>query len=414
MRVVIVGAGIVGLACAWALRRRSFAVTVLDRDLDGDRTSHGNAGAIAIGECLPLSLRGLGLKPLRWLVDPLGPLAVRPAHAPRLLPWFRALRRSSTAQAERRGAEALAALNGRALDLIATMMSEAGVVRALHRTGALTVYESRRAFDADGAGWALKRSLGFDWEPVHGPALRELEPALSPALGHGVLEARGGYVDDPKALVTALHGHLRRAGVTFVSGRAVSLATDSTTAPAVVLADGSRLPGDRLIVAAGAWSGALARSAGDRAIVESERGYNTTLPASRGVLSREITFAERHFVATPLAPGLRIGGAAEFAGLEAAADYRRSDALLALACRHLRGLDTSGAVRWMGQRPSTPDSLPVIGPSPRDPRLLYAFGHGHLGLTQAAPTAELIADLVGGRRPALDPAPYSIARFDRG
>ena len=91
--LVVVGAGIVGLSCAWAAQRRGWQVTLIDRDFEGDRASHGNAGGIAVGECVPLCLAGLGLKPLKWLLDPLGPLAVRARHAPRLLPWFLALRK---------------------------------------------------------------------------------------------------------------------------------------------------------------------------------------------------------------------------------------------------------------------------------------------------------------------------------
>ena len=166
-----------------------------------------------------------------------------------------------------------------------------------------------------------------------------------------------------------------------------------------------------MVVAAGAWSARLARSAGDKVLLESERGYNTTLPASARRLSREVIFAERKFVATPLAVGLRIGGAAEFAGLEARANYRRSEALLRLARRYLPDLDESGAQQWMGQRPATPDSLPVIGPASANPRLLYAFGHGHLGLTQSATSGEIIASLLEGKPQKLDLAPFSISRF---
>ena len=139
--------------------------------------------------------------------------------------------------------------------------------------------------------------------------------------------------------------------------------------------------------------------------------HNTTLPASATRLRREVIFAERKFVATPLAIGLRIGGAAEFAGLEAPPNYRRSDALLQLARRYLPGLDESGAQKWMGHRPATPDSLPVIGASGTSPRVFYAFGHGHLGLTQSVTTGELIGELLAGVTSSVDLAPYAITRF---
>jgi D-amino-acid dehydrogenase len=151
---------------------------------------------------------------------------------------------------------------------------------------------------------------------------------------------------------------------------------------------------------------------GERVLIESERGYNTTIPAPGVTLGREIIFAERKFVATPLACGLRIGGAAEFGGLEAAANYKRSRALATLAGLYLPGLATEGGTEWAGHRPTTPDSLPVIGTSRRKPSVVYAFGHGHLGLTQAATTGRLVADLMAGRAPPIDMAPYGIGRFN--
>jgi D-amino-acid dehydrogenase len=180
---------------------------------------------------------------------------------------------------------------------------------------------------------------------------------------------------------------------------------------AVITAQGDRVAFDTLVVAAGAWSGRIARAVGDAVLIESERGYNATLPTPGVSLSREVIFAERQFVATPLAIGLRIGGAAEFAGLEAKPNFRRSDALVTLARRYLPDLDPRGAVRWMGHRPATPDSLPVIGRSLRRRDVVYAFGHGHLGLTLGPTTGRLVADIVIGRAPSVDLSPFSIARF---
>ncbi len=409
--LIVVGAGIVGLSCAWAAQRRGWQVTLIDRDFEGDRASHGNAGGIGVSECIPLSLKGQGLKPLRWLLDPLGPLAVRASHLPRLLPWFLALRKVAEPGNYLRIARALAALNERALPDFEAMLADIGLRGDLHQRGALTVYETREAFAQDSAEWQLKRDLGVRWREVDSQELRTLEPGLAPVFAQGVMLEDWAHVNDPKRIVAALRHRLQSLGAVLAVGDAVSIALDSPQRPAVVLADGRRCTGDKVVIAAGAWSARLARTVGDHALLESERGYNTTLPASATRLQREVIFAERKFVATPLAIGLRIGGAAEFAGLEAAPNYQRSDALLRLARRYLPGLDETGAQQWMGHRPATPDSLPVIGPSARNPRLLYAFGHGHLGLTQSVTTGELLAEVIAGREPSIDLAPYSITRF---
>ncbi len=148
-------------------------------------------------------------------------------------------------------------------------------------------------------------------------------------------------------------------------------------------------------------------------LLESERGYNITIPNSGVSLSREVIFAERKFVATPMDVGLRSGGAAEFAGLDAPANYARSDALASLAHLYLPGLKTVGGTRWMGHRPTTPDSLPVIGPSPDRPDVIHAFGHSHVGLTLGPTTGRLGADLIAGRNAPIDLAPLAASRFSR-
>jgi D-amino-acid dehydrogenase len=409
--LVVVGAGVVGLSCAWSAQRRGFQVTLVDRDFEGDRASHGNAGGIAVGECAPLNLSALGLKPLRWLLDPLGPLAVRATYAPKLLPWFLALRKVAEPANYLRIANALAALNNRSLGDFEVVLADTGLSGDLHKRGALTVYETHEGFVGDAQDWSLKRSLGVRWRNVEIAELMTLEPNLAPVFEHAVMLEDWAHIDDPQRVVTKLRERVGAVGARFVTGNATSLSLDDPLKPAVHLGDGRKVAGDKVVLATGAWSARLAKTIGDRALLESERGYNTTLPASASRLNREVIFAERKFVATPLAIGLRIGGAAEFAGLDAAANYERSHALLRLARKYLPGLDETNSRQWMGQRPATPDSLPVIGPSPKNPRLLYAFGHGHLGLTQSATTGELVGNLLANEKTSIDMSPYVIERF---
>lgn len=409
--VAVIGGGIVGLSCAWAAQRRGFEVTLVDRDFWGDRASHGNAGGLAVTECIPLRLSGLGLKPLKWLIDPLGPLSVRLSHAPRMLPWFLALRKVADQARFRAIARALASINDRCLADFESVMDDIGLSSHIHKRGALTVYETVKALAADAGEWAHKRELGVRWRSVDRGELRELEPGLADVFAGGVMLDDWAHINDPKAVVDALRRHLVQSGVKTVQGEVSALETQPTFGVAMTLSSGNQLVADRVVVAAGAWSARLCKSLGERAVMESERGYNTTLPFSANRLNREVIFAERKFVATPLSVGLRIGGAAEFAGLEAPANYERSEALLKLARRFLPNLDESNAKQWMGNRPTTPDSLPVIGQSKVSPSVLYAFGHGHLGLTQSATTGELIGQLLRGERPSIDLEPFSIGRF---
>jgi D-amino-acid dehydrogenase len=411
--VVVIGAGIVGLACAWAALRDGACVTLIDREFEGDRTSHGNAGGIAVTESTPISAPWMLFQAAKWLADPLGPLALDVKHLPAALPWFMAFWRAGRKDRFRAISHALARLNNRVYDDLLPMFDDIGAMDTLYRRGALTVYETDEAFRNEAAEWAFKRELGARWRAMTAAEVRDCEPSLAPVFRHGVFLEDWAHIGDPKRLVTQLRDRVRALGARFVEGTVARLDASQGLTPAAVLASGDSVTGRRIVVATGAWSARLAASIGDTVLLDSERGYNTTLPLHGLGLTREVIFAERKFVATPLDIGMRIGGAAEFAGLDAPPNYKRCDALLALGRRFLPGLDEAGAVRWMGHRPATPDSLPVIGPSPRLPSVIYAFGHGHLGLTQSATTGALVSDLLAGRTPRVAIEDYSISRFDK-
>jgi len=404
--IVIVGAGIVGLATAFFLRRDGHDVTVIARDPVDDTTSCGNAGAIAACEIIPNAGSGTLLKVPRYLIDPLGPLAIRWRYLPRLLPWLRHYLRAGSTDAIANTVAALADLHRTAFTDHAAMIGAARLDDLLRRDGALFVYRSRAAFDAEAPDWELRRRHGYDHEPLDAAGLKAREPALGPEARAGCYVEDWWHYVDPRALSVGLADHLRARGVTFETGEVAGL--DSN---AVVLRGGGRIEADKIIIAAGAWSARLSRQLGEPFPLESERGYNRTITAPGIEVESYITFAEDHFVLTPMAMGLRIGGAAEFAGLEAPANYARSRALAKLAQRYLPGLDTTEGTDWMGNRPQSPDSVPVIGPSKRQANVFYAFGHGHLGLTGSASTGRLLADLIGGRDPGLDLSPFRIDRY---
>ena len=324
LSIIVVGAGVVGLAVAHHLRHAGADVTVVDRDPEGDKASFGNGGGIAVTEVVPASVPGLAWRVPRWMIDPLGPLAVRPVHAPKLLPWLLRFAKSGTPREVARISTALSALNGRVYEDLLPMLARTGLSGELNTKGALTVYESEEGLRRDDDQWALKRSYGIKVEFITGSAAREMEPALGSAVRRAAFTPQWSHINDPKRLVDALRRELREQGVKVVVGTVSRLLPAEGTGASLELEDGERLDADRIVIAAGAWSGKIAKRLGDPVLIESERGYNTTLPDPGVHLSREVIFAEKKFVATPLSSGLRIGGAAEFGGLNAVANYRRS------------------------------------------------------------------------------------------
>ena len=412
LRVAIVGAGVIGLATAYQLARSGTGhqVTVIDRDPEADGASTVNAGGIAVTEVFPAGSPGVWWRAFGWMRDPLGPLSIRAPHALKLLPWLIRFASASRAREVERISRAMAALNTRVYDDLVPMLEQVGYGHRLHRKGALSLYESEAGYQRDVPEWACKRSHGIIAEDLTAEDARRMEPALGPRVHRAVFTPQWSHIEDPKELMASLRAWLMGHGVTIRRGEVRTIQNRGAKLYLQVVGDDA-VSADRAVVAAGAWSGILARRLGDRVLLESERGYNTTLPESGIEIRRELIFAERKFVATPLSCGLRIGGAAEFGGLGASANFQRSQALVELARQSLPGLRTEGGTVWAGHRPTTPDSLPVIGPSPHEPSVLYAFGHGHFGLTQAATTGRLIADLIHDRRPGIDLAPYSIDRF---
>jgi D-amino-acid dehydrogenase len=412
--VLVIGAGIVGVATALRLQSEGRDVWLIDRERVAAQASRGNAGALAFSDILPLASAGILRQAPRWLLDPLGPLTIQPSYLPRLAPWLLRFWRASRRDRLRAGTAAQAALMALSAAETPLMLAAAGAGHMLRSDGVLHLYESEAELQASQTGWQARAEHGIAFTHLHGAqSIAAFQPGLSAAIVAATFVPEWSTVSDPLQLTLELARELERLGGRI--GRADAIALSSgTDGVRVVLRDGPTIVAGRVVVAAGAWSHRLARTLGERIPLETERGYNTTLPSSAFDLKRQLTFGGHGFVVTPLACGIRIGGAVEFAGLDAPPNFARSAALLAKAKRFMPGLCTEGGTEWMGLRPSLPDTLPAIGPSATDDRVVYAFGHGHLGLTQAAATARLIADIVSGRPLPIDLVPYRPQRFGAG
>ena len=280
----------------------------------------------------------------------------------------------------------------------------------MRREGQLQVYEGGARFDAARPAWDLRRRHGIAFDLLESPgAIAEIQPGLSPRFTHAGFTPDWLNTVDP-ALWTEHLAHAFVAAGGVIEQAEVRDLTPREGAVAVVTGAGTRVA-DQVVVAAGAWSHQIARMIGDRIPLETERGYNTTFPTASFDLRTHLTFADHGFVVSRIGDGLRVGGAVELGGLTLPPNYRRAEILVRKAAGFLPGFDPRGGTQWMGFRPSLPDSLPVIARAPGAERVIYAFGHGHLGLTQSAGTAELVAALAMRRDPAIPLAPFDPRRF---
>ncbi len=410
MKIAVIGAGIVGVAIAHALLDAGHEVLLVDQDGPGAGASRGNAGWITHTDILPLATWRTVLQAPRYLLDPLGPLAIRPAYLMHLAPWLLRFVASGRASAVERGIKAIAAIQLLSMPAWSALTEQLGLEEFIQAHGTLTIFDSIKASQRAARTTARQREFGITVESLSGEELHELERGLSAKACAALYFPQAAHVSDPLAFTEALYAkalergaHVRTAqvnAITRANGLSLTLEGQAT------------LPADKVIVAAGAWSKALAASMGDDIPLDTERGYNIHFSNTRGILGRPALFDGYGFVASPLQTGTRVGGGVEFAGLSAPPNHLRTMALHQQAQRFLPDLPSfERGATWMGLRPSLPDSLPVIGQSPVSNDVIYAFGHGHHGLTQAAATAKLVGDLIAGRTPHLDLHPYRPGRF---
>jgi D-amino-acid dehydrogenase len=408
--VVVVGAGAVGIACALTLRREGHIVTVLDSRLPGEGASYGNAGIIANCTVDPIGMPGIVKRVPAMLMDPMGPLSIRWRYLPRMVPWLAHFVAASRASRVEEISHALISLLGNAAETWAQLLRGTDGEQYIRRRGWIHAYETDAAFAAIQPVIELRRRRGVRVEVLTPDELRELEPAAAPIFRHGVYLPDTGFVVSPVGLVRAVASAFVAAGGTLLQERVTGF-NRGANGPTSVLTERGAHPADRVVIAAGAWSRPLAAMLGSRVPLDTERGYHVMLPMPERAPRHPLSSGERKFILVPMQDGLRITGGVEFAGLDAPADFTRIRRMVAHARRMVPGLGDEIQSEWLGFRPSMPDSLPVLGIAPTCPGALFAFGHGHVGVTAAASTALIIADLVDGRAPAIDLRPFRPDRF---
>ncbi|MFD1881254.1 NAD(P)/FAD-dependent oxidoreductase [Paracoccus pacificus] len=407
--VIVIGAGVIGLSAALALQARGLEVTVVDREGPAAGASAGNAGAFAFTDILPLASPGILKKAPKWLLDPLGPLSVPPAYALRIAPWMYRFWRACAPSRVAHSTAAQTALMDLSKAELEPFLAANGAAGMLRKDGSLQLYESEAEFRASLPGWRARDDHGIEYRHMDAAEMAEIQPGIAPRFIKGTFTPGWYSITDPRDYVLALAERFRANGGRIERAEVTALAPDSDGV--AVIAGPRHLRASKVVLAAGAFSHRIARSLGDKIPLETERGYNTTLPPDALDLRLQLTFGGHGFVVSRLTSGIRVGGAVELGGLDLPPNFKRAEAMLKKAKAFLPGLKTEGGRQWMGFRPSLPDSLPVIGPAPATRRVIYAFGHGHLGLTQSAGTARLVSDLVTNQIPAIDLSPFSPTRF---
>ncbi|WP_161993498.1 NAD(P)/FAD-dependent oxidoreductase [Muricoccus nepalensis] len=409
--IAVIGAGVVGVACARALQRAGLPVLLVDPAPPGSLCSAGNAGHIAIEAVSPLSRPGVLAGVPRMLTSPAGPLTLRARGVPSLLPWMLRFAAASRPSRVRAGTAALAALLGTAAADWRAALDAPDLAPLLRREGAVAVTETPAGLAAARREAAVMSAHGVRVEALEPGEVAELVPALVAPVTGGQFFPDAMHAVNPQRLVRDLGARFAAEGGAVLAQPATGFAREGGRVTALRTAAGET-PVAGVVLAAGLASAALAPGLGLALPLTAERGYHAMLPAEAAALPCPVSFAERGFIATPMEHGLRLAGTVELGAGGRAPDWSRADILVRHA-RDLFGGAPEAASRWTGDRPTLPDYLPAIGRAPGLANAVVATGHQHLGLTLAAVTARIVAALVAGGDPGLDLRPFDPARFAR-
>ena len=411
-KIIVVGAGVIGAASALTLQSDGHDVVLVDRNISGSRTSFGNAGVIVNGSCVPSAMPGILYDAMGMISNPLSPLSIRPTYIHKILPWLMRFIWESRISAVYKNANYLQALSKDAVAHWKQLIKNTNLNTLFRSTGWLKVYESDKTFKNTKNSMDIHDKVGSQYEILSANQIRDLEPNLAPIYKHGFYQKDSMSITNPEKLIMAMLDLFVKNG-----GRYQQFAVDEiiTNEHSVVLKGSDMsLQADNVVIAAGAWSKHLAKQLGDTLPLDTERGYHLMFPeSSKDLLKRPVLDGENSFVLAPMTIGIRMTSQVEFAGLTAKPNYARTRRLVPLAKRMLPKIDSHEESVWMGFRPSLPDSLPVIGFSKQSNKVLYAFGHQHLGMTLGATTAYIISDLVNNKLPNISIEPYRPNRFIR-
>jgi len=406
---IVLGAGVAGLSTALYLQRAGQQVTVIDPLPPAGGTSFGNSGLISSDTAVPIALPGMLGKVPRWLSDPMGPLVVRHAYFPKALPWLLRWIGASKMPRVLQISDAMRALHKEALNCWRELLGPELFADLIRPVGQIRIWEG--AGSESTIELMIAERHGIRAEPLDADKLRQIYPEISPTITKGLLIPGNAYTVSPQRLVQTLGRLLVAAGGEIIAERTQKIIPKGGDAGYLIMNNISNRSAQRLVVATGAWTRELLDPLGINVPLETERGYHVLMPEANIQLKIPMSIKNRGFGLTPMEEGLRAGGTVEIGGLQAPPDERRAMILLEHVKRVFPTLQHGEPRYWMGHRPSTPDSLPVLGAVPGRPGLFLAFGHGHFGMTGGPPSGRLVSQLITGQAPAIDPAPYSCTRF---
>ena len=403
--ILIAGAGIVGVSSAIWLQRAGCRVTLVDRAGPASGTSHGNAGVLAAGAIVPVPVPGLMRKAPSMLFDPSSPLFLRWSYLPKLLPFLAKYMTYANDTHVNHYAKSMSTLLHDSVDQHHALAAGTGAEHFVSDEDYCFGYQTHAAFEADAYGWSKRDSQNVPYEVVSGSEYATYDPIYDGQFETVVRCKSHGRISDPGAYVKALADHFIEQGGELIITNINDVQMEDGQITALMTDDGP-MSADTVLLAMGPWSKKIAHKLGVKVPLESERGYHIELMNPSGMPRSPMMIASGKFVITPMQGRIRAAGVVEFGGLDAPASRAPIALLRKQVAQLLPDVQFDDVVEWMGHRPAPADSLPLIGANDVAGKSYSAFGHQHVGLTGGPKTGRIIADLITGKKPNIDLAPF--------
>lgn len=410
-KIAVVGGGIIGLCIALKLQLEGGDVTIFDKRGAGEGCSKGNAGHFATEQVFPLATPALLPQLPKMLLSSTSPVSIRFQDIHKTSPWMVRFLLKARKQPTEHATKALTRLNEVAMDSWFNLLEQIGLKHLIVMNGSLLTFESEALFNGYRPTIKALKQQGVSCHVWDKELIRAKVPNLTHSVNYGVFFPETGHSLNPYRLCLELASSFAQKGGSWLQEQVEDAFFDGKLG--VVLTDKESHSFDKVVIATGAESSKLVnKMTGVKVPLQAERGYHLMVPKLKDCLPFPVSSADRKFIMTPMDEGLRLAGTVEYASIDSPPNMKRASMLKDLA----KGLLNSdcqpedGGDKWVGNRPSLPDSLPVID-SREGGRILLAFGHQHLGLTQAAITADLISELNSASKTSLDISPFALSRF---
>ena len=409
LKIGIVGAGIQGISNALFLQKKGFNITIFDRDEPGSpAASYGNAGHFSPYASVPVNRPDVLSDVPAMLLSSTGPLALKWNYVPKMIPWFLQFIRNCSTKRMMHTARNMHQILDIALPAYDELFEEIDLEGLVEKKGILYIW-NEKSLKSRELEISIRKELGVDQQVVTPKEIHDLEPNIKPFYHGGVYYRYGRHARNPKKILLKLFDLFKNKGGKFLKMNVLDIKFYDESP--IIKTETQSFNFDKIVIACGAFSKRLTDNLNEKIPLDTERGYHVHFKGCEHLLNRPVIFSNRGFGITPMEQGLRVVGTVEFGGLENSLSKRRINNLINNAKYMLDDLPEHED-EWLGFRPSTPDFLPVIGPSKNHKNVFYCFGHHHLGWTLGPISGKIIADMIAEKNTNLDLKPYSSIRFN--